>query len=74
MTRYAVYREQLVGFVDEATQIRAYTAAEKLFGRAGRIIRVQAAGASDSDERIDRETEKFGHWKAENNDADQDGA
>lgn len=72
--RWAVYREQLVGFVDGDTQIGAYYAAEKEYGRNGRIIRVQAAGAGDSDERIDRETEAFGHWKNANNDQDQDGA
>lgn len=74
MSRWAVYREQLVGFVDAETQIKAYTAAEKDYGRNGRIIRVQVSGAGDSDERVDRETEKFGHWKAGNNDAEADGA
>lgn len=74
MTRWAVYREQLVGHVEADTQIKAYSAACQEFERAGRIIRVQLAGSSDSDERVDRETEKFGAWKAGNNDEEQDGA
>jgi len=74
MTRWAVYREELVGWVEQPSQIPAYTAAEKQFGKSGRIIRVQVAGVSDSDERVDRETESFARWQAENNDQEQDGS